>query len=398
MKTSSETSRMRVLPGIVLVFALGSIMVFGFQNCAPSLPSDGEGVQASTSLYTQPTPVPAQNFNSSNGSTYATSVWEGSCSSDPAVDAMAAPGLDQIAHLMVFNNSALGTAAIWSFAYSQVYHGVVCKIIEPGWTIRAIGDFNGDGSPDILWRNSDGRNIVWFMNGTSRVSGGFLPTLDASYKLLGTGDFNGDGKADILWGKADGSGLVWKMDGSLTPISVPLSANSAGMTLQGIADFNADGKADLIWRSGNTLTVWFMDISVAGTSVTASTAVTGQTLTSDFQVVGVGDYNGDGRADLLLFNRTTNAAQKVWNMNGAAVVSQTAITGTTNPSMIPIPLSIDISGDAYKDVLFTVPPPSGGGLLLLAWAMGVSGGNTQPLAATYIHAIQPGYTALQYER
>ena len=30
------------------------------------------------------------------------------------------------------------------------------------WIIAGVGDFNGDGKPDILWRNtSSGENYVW---------------------------------------------------------------------------------------------------------------------------------------------------------------------------------------------------------------------------------------------
>ena len=35
----------------------------------------------------------------------------------------------------------------------------------------AVGDYNADGMPDIVWRNSgNGSNKVWLMNGTSYAS------------------------------------------------------------------------------------------------------------------------------------------------------------------------------------------------------------------------------------
>ena len=48
-------------------------------------------------------------------------------------------------------------------------------------------DFDGDGGADILWRNtSDGRNAVWYMNGTTYMGGDFFPTIaDQDCKIAG---------------------------------------------------------------------------------------------------------------------------------------------------------------------------------------------------------------------
>jgi hypothetical protein len=38
------------------------------------------------------------------------------------------------------------------------------------------------------------------MDGTSLVGGGYLPAVpDIGWRIVGVGDFNGDGKPDILW-------------------------------------------------------------------------------------------------------------------------------------------------------------------------------------------------------
>ncbi len=39
------------------------------------------------------------------------------------------------------------------------------------WDLGATGDFNGDGTDDILWhRSTDGLNIVWLMGANGRQS------------------------------------------------------------------------------------------------------------------------------------------------------------------------------------------------------------------------------------
>jgi hypothetical protein len=79
------------------------------------------------------------------------------------------------------------------------------------WQIAGAGDFNSDGSVDILWRNaSDGRNQVWYMDGVTRIGIVDLMELtELTWQIAGTGDFNQDGKIDILWRRySDGQNMI----------------------------------------------------------------------------------------------------------------------------------------------------------------------------------------------
>ena len=51
--------------------------------------------------------------------------------------------------------------------------------LSTAWYVAGIGDFNGAGQADILWRNIDGDVMLWFMEGgmiTSQVDLGVVPT------------------------------------------------------------------------------------------------------------------------------------------------------------------------------------------------------------------------------
>jgi hypothetical protein len=54
------------------------------------------------------------------------------------------------------------------------------------WKIAAVGDFDGDGGPDLLWRHhGDGRNAMWTMNGATRTGTYTLPTAhDLNWRIV----------------------------------------------------------------------------------------------------------------------------------------------------------------------------------------------------------------------
>jgi len=88
--------------------------------------------------------------------------------------------------------------------------------IKGGGTVSVPADFNADGKPDILWRNTTtGANVVWFMDGTTITGAADLPGAPVVWSIVGTADFNGDTHPDILWrNTTTGANVVWFMDGT----------------------------------------------------------------------------------------------------------------------------------------------------------------------------------------
>ncbi len=124
-----------------------------------------------------------------------------------------------------------------------------------GWTAISSGDFNGDGTSDILWQNTATKQTeVYLMNGAkvAATSGALSP--GANFTAIGSGDFNNDGKSDILFlNNSDGSAQIWTMNGA-TPTGSPLTiAAPAAVTpgdkfvLKGAEDINGDGFSDLLF-------------------------------------------------------------------------------------------------------------------------------------------------------
>jgi hypothetical protein len=198
-------------------------------------------------------------------------------------------------------------------------------------TSPAKNDFNGDGKPDILWRNTvTGANAVWFMDGVTLSGISDLPALpNPQYTIVGTGDFNGDGKPDILWrNTVTGANAVWFMNGvTLSGISDLPALPNPQYTIVGTGDFNGDGKPDILWR--NTVTganaVWFMDgVTLSGISDLPALP------NPQYAIVGTGDFNGDRKPDILWRN-TITGANAVWFMDGVTLSGISDLPALPNP-------------------------------------------------------------------
>jgi hypothetical protein len=204
----------------------------------------------------------------------------------------------------------------------------LCSLMPSSWYIGGTGDFNGDGKVDIVWRKEDsGKNVVWYMDGVSVTGAANLCTVASDgWYIVGTGDFNGDGKVDILWRNYNegsrwyGKNAVWYMDGVTVTGAAYLCGAAGSWRPGGTGDFNGDGKVDILWRNyaNGKNVVWYMDgVSVTGSANLCTVANT------NWNIDGIGDFNGDGKVDILWRNYT-NGRNAVWYMNDVS------ITGSAN--------------------------------------------------------------------
>lgn len=200
-----------------------------------------------------------------------------------------------------WRDSSTGANQIWDRSF---YPRNITAVPSQDWQVVGAGDFDGDGRSDLLWRNSvSGTVSIWKSANSATLQ--TTSVTDQRWKVAGVGDFDGDGRSDILWRHSVwGSNSVWLSGRPETQQGVAVM--NLQWTVAGVGDFNGDRKDDVAWRNTSTgaNVIWLSANSVTPMAVTTVT-------NPAWIVAAVGDYNGDGRMDLMWRN-SSSGANVIW--------------------------------------------------------------------------------------
>ncbi|MFT4166847.1 MAG: SpoIID/LytB domain-containing protein [Microlunatus sp.] len=203
------------------------------------------------------------------------------------------------------------------------------EIIDSGYgtfeNVVNAGDWNGDGYADVVARNS--RNRLMLYRGTttgSFDSGTDLGVVSKHVNLTGVGDVNGDDYPDLMGIDKSGKATLIYGNGKTGVKSTARVAGSwSGRDwLRGAGDFNGDGRLDVITRSGGKLSV---HLGTKGGGF-ASPKVIGTGFGNVSSITVVGDVNGDKYSDLVA--RLSTGKLRLYRGNGTKLVGSTTYTGS----------------------------------------------------------------------
>jgi hypothetical protein len=171
----------------------------------------------------------------------------------------------------------------------------------------AAADLNHDGAVDLLATDDlAGTLSILRGNGDLTFNPRTILSLATDLEGLAVGDFNGDGFPDVAVTSAGGGSVTVLLNdnvgsGALTAQSPALSAGGNPSDVVAV-DFNHDGRLDLAVVNQLDGTVGFFLGNGDGTFQGQKTAAIG----SQPFALSAGDFNGDGLPDLVASNSTDN--------------------------------------------------------------------------------------------
>ena len=262
----------------------------------------------------------------------------------------------------------------------------------PGVTSAVLADVNSDGILDIVTANGfPGNEFVTGGEGVSVLLGNGDGTFKPARTVLATGnpssvlvgDFNGDGKPDIViaFDSEFGFGVttlsIFRGNGdgtfqAATAIPIPFfaaftPANVVGVSSLAAADFNGDGRLDLALgvsavttnavTGGSPFAVYDVEVLLNHGDGTFTAVETSLDSVSEPQPLVVADFDGDGHLDLIASDSTV----LLGNGDGTfhTIPSSNGVFGSFQASG----LVGDFNGDGRLDIATTVGGPTAGHIL-----------------------------------
>lgn len=211
------------------------------------------------------------------------------------------------------------------------------------WDMAGVEDFDRDGVQDLLMHRSDtGELLVQLRDRYNQTKA--LQSLNVRcdtgclnrWRMVGLGDVDQNGFPDIVWWDSrDGVLGSWLLDGNGYVLALPSLDEQCGWDLDcsdywrpvDVGDMNGDGRADLVWfnRMSGVVKIW----QLGSASHVATTwdldwrcpprDNMGRQCSTVWSPEAVGDLNGDGKGDVLWHNPYEGTV-KSWLTNGANVV------------------------------------------------------------------------------
>jgi hypothetical protein len=241
-----------------------------------------------------------------------------------------------------------------------------------------VGDFNGDGILDLVTLNSSGTVDLLLGKGDGTFKQPVKYVVSSPISLA-IGDINGDGIVDLVVGTPNHvSVFLGNADGTLHHGPIYETQYEPGKLILG--DFRGIGTLDLAMVFNQCCEGEDADVSIMlgngdGTFQAGKSILSG----SNYSGLAVGDFNGDGKLDLVVSDYGY-AQVRVLLGNGDGTFQSAATYSTGGGPVTPV--VADLNHDGWSDIV--VPNRDDGTVSTLLYQV------TETATATLENAIIPG--------
>jgi hypothetical protein len=249
-------------------------------------------------------------------------------------------GSNEIAILLGKGNGTFANPIMASVPGSNVNVGQV-----------VVGDFNGDGIPDLAVIDSDNSVVdILLGNGDGTFTAETTnPPISGIPSHVATGDFNGDGKTDLAVAENAGTIAILLGNGDGTfAASGSVNSGTSGPPIA-VADFNGDGKLDIAVPAG-TGTNELLTVLTGNGDGTFNSPFSGSPTSTSVTWIQVADFNQDGTPDVVLADSGGSATVFLNNGSGSVSESFLVVSGLSVPYYLEVGVG-DLNGDGYPDIV-----------------------------------------------
>ena len=207
-------------------------------------------------------------------------------------------------------------------------------------------------TPSITWRHQGVGEVYGMTTDGSSITGGsqYYSEADQAWAIVGQGDFDGDGIRDFVWqNSTTGQVYLMPMSGPTTikTGTVIYTEPNTNWKIVATGDINGDGKTDLIWWNKQTGQVSVMLLN--GTTI-ASVGLIYTEPDTTWKIVAAADFNGNGTAELLWWNSATGQVA-IGQTNGTSA-STVNLIWTEPDTNWRIAGAGDLDGDGKADIIW----------------------------------------------